>query len=197
MNMILPPLRLTPEDLLKMSDGNRYELVEGRPKEICVSALSSYIAGVVFGLINDYLRSGRMGWLFPEGASYRCFPTAPTQVRRPDVSFILRERYPGNHLLREGHIRITPDFVVEVISPNDLIVDLNQKLLEYLDARIPLIWVIDPQVRIVWVFHGGVIRLVREPGELTGESVLPDLRISTGELFALVPAPEPAETPES
>jgi Uma2 family endonuclease len=197
MNLLVTPHPVTPDDLLRRPDGNRFELVNGRLVEVPVSAWSSFIAGVVFGLLRDFLRPRHLGWLFPEGTAYQCFPTAPSQVRKPDVSVILRDRYPADRLRQEGHIRVAPDLAVEVISPNDLIVDLNLKLLEYLDAGIPLIWVIDPQARIVWVLHRGSVRLLCGTDELTGEDVLPGFRCTVAQLFidATDPLPSGASQP--
>src|SRR5579884_4255259 len=82
----------TPEDLLTMPEGERYELVNGKLVERSMSLWSSYVAGRVYGLLHDYLRGHPLGWLLPEGTSYQCFPHEPLMVRRPDVSFIVLQR---------------------------------------------------------------------------------------------------------
>ena len=51
MNLLLTSHPVTPEDLLRMPDGNRFELVNGRLAEVPVSALSSFIAGVHVGRV--------------------------------------------------------------------------------------------------------------------------------------------------
>jgi Uma2 family endonuclease len=194
MNLLVPSLPVTPDDLLKRADGNRFELVNGRPVETDMSFWTSYVAGQMLFLIGDYLRTNPIGWMVPEGTTYQCFPSHPTQVRKPDVSFMLLARYSVAQAQQEGHCRVAPDLAVEVISPNDLIVDLHQKLLEYLDAGIPLIWVIDPQARIVWVLFRSSIRLLRETDELSGEDVLPGFHCPIAQLF-VPPSGLPATGP--
>src|SRR5262249_42419722 len=45
MSTVATPTRYTPEDLLKMPDGDRYELVDGQLVEHTMSLWSSYVAG--------------------------------------------------------------------------------------------------------------------------------------------------------
>ncbi|HZT81879.1 MAG TPA: Uma2 family endonuclease, partial [Gemmataceae bacterium] len=81
-------------------------------------------------------------------------------------------------------IRVTPDLAVEVVSPNDLACEVEEKLLEYLNANVPLVWVVYPQSRTVHVYHpDGLGRLLREQDELTGENILPGFRFPVRDLF--------------
>src|SRR5205823_3491725 len=107
----------TAEDLLQLPDGDRYELVDGNLVERDVSFWSSYIAGVVYGLLDAFSRQNVLGWVVPEGTSYQCFPTLPRQVRKPDTSFIARDRLSVTRALDEGHLLLAPDLAVEVVSP--------------------------------------------------------------------------------
>ena len=69
-----------------------------------------------------------MGFAADNG--YQCFPHAPGLVRRPDVSFVRYGRLPGG-VLPKGWIKIRPDLAVEVVSPNDTVEKLNEKLEDY------------------------------------------------------------------
>ena len=46
---------------------------------------------------------------------------------------------------------LSPDLAVEVISPNDLATEIDQKVAEYLGAGVPLVWVVHPEARAVRV----------------------------------------------
>jgi Uma2 family endonuclease len=173
----------TPEDLLTMPDGNNYELADGNLVERKMGARSSYVAGETFVIMHGFCRLNRLGWVFPEGTSFQCFPDAPAKVRRPDTSFIRFGRFPGE-LLPEGHIRIAPDLAVEVVSPNDLVYEIDEKVEEFLAAGVPLVWVVNPETRTVQVHRPtgpGVI--LRAGDELTGEDVLPGFRCRVADLF--------------
>src|SRR5262249_4625054 len=78
---------LTPEDLLRMPDGDRYELVDGQLVEEQMSLWSSYVAGQVYWLLSQFNAAARLGWVLPE-TGYQCFPAGRVRVRRPDVSFL-------------------------------------------------------------------------------------------------------------
>src|SRR5437588_9655570 len=84
--------RYTPEDLLKMPDGDLYELVDGQLVERNMSAWSSYVAGRIYSPMAEFADENRRGWVFPEGTSYQCFPKSPGKVRKPDTSFISLDR---------------------------------------------------------------------------------------------------------
>src|SRR6187551_2491614 len=136
----------TPEDLLLMPDGKDFELVDGNLVERPMSALSSWVAGETYGLLREHNRAHDLGTVWPSDNGFRCFPDDPGKVRKPDVSFIGRERYSLDQL-SDGFLRIAPDLVVEVISPNDLAEDVEQKVEEYLGAGVRLVWVVDPDTR--------------------------------------------------
>src|SRR4051812_5426721 len=88
MSTVEAPTRYRPEDLLALPDADRYELVDGRLVERDMGAKSSYVAGEIDSALRGYCRQKRLGWVFPEGAAYQCFPTSPDMVRKPDVSFV-------------------------------------------------------------------------------------------------------------
>ncbi len=177
--------QFTPEELLRIPDGNRFELVDGELVELNVGAQSSYVAGRIYRLVSNFNEEKPQGWPFPEGTSYQCFPDAPGKVRKPDTSFVRFGRFPGEKL-PQGHIQITPDLAAEVVSPNDSYYEVNEKVEEFLRARVPLVWVIDPNQRTVNVRRpDGRDVTLRENDELTGEDVLAGFRCKVAELFAV------------
>ena len=104
-------------------------------------------------------------------------------MRRPDVSFIRKERLPEGPT-SEGYIYIPPDLAVEVISPNDLAYEVDHKVVEYLDAGVALVWVINPEARTVRIHRrSGSLGWLREEDELSGEDVLPGFRCRVSKLF--------------
>jgi Uma2 family endonuclease len=183
MNTLATQALYTPEDLLRLPDGNRYELVDGRLVEHNMGYLSSWIAGTIHALLWTFCRAQNLGWVAPPGAGFQCFPGARNLVRRPDVSFIRRGRLPDERL-PEGHVRIAPDLAVEVVSPNDTYYEVEGKVRDYLTAGVPLVWVVNPQTRTVRIHRAnGSLADVRESEELTGEDVVPGYRCRVGEFF--------------
>lgn len=170
--------------------GPGFELVNGELKELNVSQLSSYTAGEIYGQLRDHVRPQRLGWVFPEGNSYRCFPDDPTRVRRAETAFFSLARRTPDQVSAEGHCLVIPDLVVEVVSPNDLADDVATKRAEWLAAGAQLVWVILPAVQEVYAYHAdGTLRLFRRTDTLTADPVLPDFRVPVADLFQLPAAP--------
>jgi len=182
----------TPEDLLAMPDRKGYELVDGHLVERHMSRLSSWVGGQVYSALNIFLREQQLGWAWPADQGYVCFPDAPGKVRLPDVTFIRRERLP-DALTSEGYTYIPPDLAVEVISPNESAYEVENKVLEYLNAGVALVWVINPEARTVRIHRkDGSVGWLREEGELSGEDVVPGFRCRVAAIFPTKPAESPA-----
>lgn len=183
-----PPekLEVTPEELQSMPDSGHYELVDGELRERNVSVLSCLISHEIGRVLGDYCRKHGLGWLFSSDLGYRCFPWRPRRVRRADVSLIRADRL-TDLVLSEGDCTIPPDLAVEVVSPNDLASEVNLKIEEYLRAGVGLVWVVDPEVRIVQVFRAdGSGQWLRENDSLSGEDVIPGFECKVAALFPIL-----------
>ena len=107
--------------------------------------LSSWVGGEIYGNLREHCRRHDLGWVWPADNIIRCFAD-PNKFRKPDVSFIRRDRLSWDQV-DDGVITIPPDLVVEVISPNDLAQDLDDRITDYLCAGVPLVWVANPESR--------------------------------------------------
>lgn len=183
MSAIADGKKYSPDELLAMPDSKHYELVDGILMERDKSGLSSVIGSRVTRRLADFCEPQGLAWVLISDCGYRCFPDAPDKVRRPDVSCILRDRLSLDRL-SEGYVEIPPDLVVEVVSPNDLAYEVDQKVQEYLGARVKLVWVILPPSRRVHVHRlDGAVSVLGADAELTGETVLPGFACRVGDLF--------------
>lgn len=178
-----PQARHTPEDLLAMPDGKHFELRDGRLRERNVSALSSLVAATLTRLIGTFCQSRNLAWVFNAGCGYRCFPDGPAMVRRADVSYLRQDRLPLEQL-SEGFVRVAPDLVVEMVSPNDTAYEVDRKVSEYRGAGVRLIWVVNPEQRIVRIHRlNGSVNILEEYDDLDGEDVLPGFHCHVSVLF--------------
>jgi Uma2 family endonuclease len=172
----------TPEDLLTLPDGDEYELVDGQLVERSMGFESSHVGGRLFGRLFVFCEERFPAWLLPADASYQCFPDAPLKVRRPDLSLMWREKLSE---APTGHCRIAPDLAVEVISPNELYVEVEEKIAEYLSAGVRLIWVLNPEKRSVMIYRAnGSTTFLHAHDELSGEEIVPGFRCKVAEIFA-------------
>jgi Uma2 family endonuclease len=177
----------TPEDLLTLPDAVNYELVDGNLVERAMGSKSSAIGAAVTAILVAFVRPRQLGHLFNSECGYQCYPDNPTKVRKPDVSFIKSGRLPGEQL-PEGHVRITPDLVVEVLSPGDLAYEIDAKVQEYLIAGVKLVWVVSPNTRTVRIHRPktaphGPIAVLSDSDTITGDDVLPGFECAVAEFF--------------
>ncbi len=176
---------ITPDDLLAMPNGDDFELVNGELMERYIGAESSWIASNLIVLIAVFYRGRVPGHLFTTDCGYQCYSDDPGKVRKPDVSFVRKGRFPKDRIPK-GYIRIAPDLAVEVLSPNDLADEAEAKVEEYLDAGVRLVWVISPKAETVTVYRAdrSAVKL-HETDELSGENVLPGFRCKVSDLFVV------------
>jgi len=193
----MPKTEVTPEELLRMPEGKHFELIDGRLRERNSNVLASLVASSLGAYLRDACHEKKLGWLLAATCGYRCFPWKPNQVRRSSITFIRADRL-SEERLSEGFCSIPPDLAVEVVSPNDLVGDLDEKVQEYLRAGVKLIWVVRPKVRTVQVFRAdGSERWLREHDEISGEDVMPGFRCQVGSLFPSVAQTNPDEPTKS
>lgn len=173
----------TPDDLLKMLGGDRFELVDGQLLEGQMGAIESWVANLIAYYLTHFTLPQNLGMVLSKNAQYQCFPTDPHRIRKPDVSFIQSGRV-TNEIMR-GFIKIPPDVAVEVVSPNDTYYEVEDKVAEYLAAGVRLVWVANPSTKTIRVHRPG-----KDPNEvamgeeLTGDDVLPEFRVAVKEIFA-------------
>lgn len=173
-----------PEDLLRMPDGDRYELIDGVPREKPMGAEADEIALGLGGLLRAFVKANALGRVYGSQTGYQCFPGRAKRVRMPDTSFIAAGRLPGDKTPK-GYITIAPDLAVEVLSPGELAEELWEKLADYRSAGIRLVWVVSPTTRTVQIRRAdGTLAELDEAGTLSGEDVLPGFTCAVAGLFA-------------
>jgi Uma2 family endonuclease len=164
----------TAEDLLRMpDDGFRYELVRGELRKM---AAAGYIHGrVVMNLstpLDQYVRAHNLGTVCAAETGFK-LATNPDTVRAPDVAFIRRERVEEVGDVG-GYWPGAPDLVVEVISPSDTYSEVEEKILEWLEAGVRLVIVANPRKRVITVYRSLTdITVLTEHDVLSGGDVVP------------------------
>ena len=173
----------TADDLLKLDEPHRFELIDGQLVERGIGAESSGIALELMVRVREFLRVNPLGLVFGADCGYRLFPDRPNLVRFPDGSFVRRGRLPDEKR-PSGHVPFAPDLALEVVSPNDEACDLMEKIEEYIGAGVPLIWVVYPRTKRVLVFRtSGQVTRLTETDTLQGEDVLPGFSCPVADLF--------------
>jgi Uma2 family endonuclease len=108
--------------------------------------------------------------------------TNPDTVLAPDAAFIHQERVAqiGNVT---GFIPIAPDLAVEVISPYDTYMEVEEKVSLWLQHGTQMV-VVNPRRRGVTVYcPGQPVLFLTEQDELCGNDVVPGWRVRIQDLF--------------
>ncbi len=164
----------TEEDLRRSpDDGNKRELVDGAIRVSPVGFQHGHLSGNVLMLLKAHVKQHRLGYVVDSSTGFR-LPGG--NVRLPDVAFVAVGRFPDERM-PEGFSDAPPDLAVEVLSPDDRVREVLDKIGEYLQAGVRLVWVIDPRQRAAVVYRSaGDVRTLHSEDTLDGEDVVPGFR---------------------
>lgn len=172
---------VTAEQLLEMGDTHRLELVRGELVEMAPVGLEHVrLVGRLVGRIVSFVDDRRLGIAGPELGCV--LSRNPDVVRAPDVAFISAGRLPSHP--STGYFQGAPDLAVEVLSPGDRAVEVQQELSEYLAAGARLVWIVDPQSKTVTAYQpSGDAHVYSGKKAVPGEPVLPGFSFLPADLF--------------
>lgn len=173
---------ITGEELARMSGVESAELVEGRlvkkmPTGDEHGAVGSAIAAALHNHVRviktGKVRSGEVGIYMRRN---------PDTTRAAGMLYVSNERY--GRRSSSAFLDVAPEIIVEILSPNDSMPEVMQKLREYFAIGMLLVWVIGPTSKTVLVYRSLTnVRELTVNDELTGEEVLPSFALKVAELF--------------
>ena len=118
----------------------------------------------------------------------------PGEISRtlvPDVAFLSYERMPLEEQELADIPRLAPDVVVEVRSPDDRQDDIAEKIRVYMAAGTTVLFLVDPDEKMVVIRDARGSRIVGYDGTLEHES-LPGFSLPARRLFDATPPRAPA-----
>lgn len=170
-----------------------YELVNG--ELVSVTPAGAQHGQLMLRLaseLDSFVRKRDLGAVFIDVWTRLRLPTDPERVRAPDISFVSREKLRASGGIPAGVLDMVPDLVVEIFSASNERKpgDLQQRIRDYLDAGVPLLWVIYPAARYATVYRtDGSARLIREHESVDGEGVLPGFTLPLSALLEVLEQP--------
>ncbi len=116
-------------------------------------------------------------------------PRDPERLRGPDISFVSEANLRAHGgAPRRGWLRLVPELVVEVDSPGREPRIERERIRNYLDAGVRLLWVVHTDSRSATVYRPeGPPHELRAGDTLEGGDVLPGLSVPLAEVFARIP----------
>ncbi len=176
---------VTAEELLRIpNDGFRYELVRGELRRMTPAGnVHGRVAMNFAWPLAQYVRAHDLGTVYAAETGFR-LATDPDTVRAPDVAFVSRERIEAVGEV-EGYWPGAPDLAVEVISPDDSHVEVEEKVFDWLEAGTKMVLAVNPRRRSVTLYRSqSDIAILTGTDVLDGGDVVPGLQLSLREIFA-------------
>lgn len=172
------------EDLYQLPDNARVELIRGELIEMLPASFDHAWISQRIGRALGNFAEPDLGAVLGSSAGF-ILERDPDTFLEPDVSFVRAERIPSD-ALRKRFPELAPDLVVEVLSPSERMVDVAKKVEIYLATGVQVVWVVDPQRKIVRVHTSGrTARVLRASvGDiLDGGEVLPGFALPLTDIF--------------
>jgi len=145
---------------------------------------SAYNEGEAFFFLKLWSKSNKLGKAFSPSAA---FDLPDGSTHKADGAWISTRQLDRLSPEEQDSIpRIVPDFVLEVRSKTDSLIQLKKKMAEvWLDNGVRLAWLIDPRNQKVWVYRPGmpVEELRGAEVALSGEDVLPGFTLRLSDLL--------------
>lgn len=126
-----------------------------------------------------YLETNSIGELYGPDATF----TIGGRERMPDISFVSAVRIPpeGDPV---GIWKIAPDLAVEIVSPNDLLEEVEAKIRAYFAAGVRQVWQVSPQFQTITIYDSPTKSIILQSGdELTSPNLLPGFRCPVETIF--------------
>ncbi|MCG5061607.1 MAG: Uma2 family endonuclease [Limnoraphis sp. WC205] len=158
------------------------ELEEGKitimgPSDIVSSEVSLEFASQ----LRNWVKPRRLGRVFDSAGG---FILPNSDLKAPDVSFVLRDRLPRSI---RYFASLVPDLVVEVKSQSDRLKKLRDKIQIYIEQGVQVAIIIDPDTCQVEVYQPDQPVIVLGNGDiLTVPELLPEWELVIEELWPVV-----------
>ncbi len=188
-----PDLRqgMSLDDFMRQSHQQPFELINGkRLDKMPTGYLHGVVLRMIFRLLDTFATQYGLGEVYQEMTFIsEEHPDWVRGSRVPDIMFyekIRIEKYLATVVNKSLPLAIVPDLVIEILSPTDQILDVQDKTNLDLDNGVKLIWLIDPMNRGALVYRADVMRPQRfgTDGTLTAETLLPNFALELEKVWA-------------
>ena len=168
-----------------VDDDALYEIIDGQRVELPpLNAYAGRVSNRIAKIIGQVADANQLGEAVHEVLFKLTLDR--DRNRRPDAAFVSFERRPQDKgmPIAGNAWEVTPDLAVEVVSPTDRVEELREKIAEYFEAGVRLVWVVHPLLQLVDVYESLIqIRGLTRTDTLDGGSVLPGFRTPVAALF--------------
>ncbi|GAB4337379.1 MAG: Uma2 family endonuclease [Dehalococcoidia bacterium] len=177
--------RLTLEEFLALPESEPpCEYLDGEVvQKVSPNIPHSILAVEIAGRLRDWVRANEPCLVGVEG---RHVAGHLNRAYLPDVHLTKMSRIAGHE--NESPMTVTPDVVVEILSPDDRPTVVVDKVEMYVALGVPVLLLVDPGDRTIREYRAALpSRIYHEGDTLDLSPVLPGFRLDVSELFAILP----------
>jgi Uma2 family endonuclease len=197
MDSIVEHVGMSLDEYMRLYDEQPFELINGERKLLMVNVAGhGEVAKLLFLALHMFVTPLKLGYVYMEQTFVLSYVSNwVTGSRKPDVSYYSAARMDAyiqaNPDWKSKPYILVPDLVIEVVSPNDNLGELDDKVNLYLMDGVQIVWVFDPQKQ-----RASISKLVdRQPftkqethltptDMLTGGDLIPGFEIQVATIFA-------------
>jgi len=160
------------------------ELVDGEIIELSPAGFPQAFLTMRIGrLLGNFVDVQKTGWVLGNEAGLHV-NRRKQRTRGADVLYISYQRLPREKY-HQGFLKVPPELVVEVFGEKETWDELAEKIKDYHEFGIDMVWVVDPDSQTVKLHpRGGQEKILSKDDTLDGGVVLPEFRVPLTELFA-------------
>ncbi len=164
-------------EYLTREDGYKYEWLDGVVEK--TKRTMDYSQLNILENLLDFFHKLKLegkvsGQLVPEGDMFFL-----KKHRRPDFAYLTQNQMVE---AKQGG-KPTPLFVVEVVSKNNNIDKVDEKMEDYFDADVAVVWHIFPKSKKVYVYLGTKMNIYKGEESISAAPVLPQFKIKVVDIF--------------
>ncbi len=100
----------------------------------------------------------------------------------PDLLYVSKQRL-GDIPLADEACPVPPELVIEIISPDQSFSDLSEKAVDYLNAGVNRVWLIDTKAKKIVIFYPDSPPQTKKEDDSLEDSLLPNLTLTPEQLF--------------
>lgn len=178
---------VTAEDLFALpDDGKRHELIKGELTTIAPTGGGHGATVMTLAVpLGNHIQQRKLGVIFSAETGF-IVARNPDTVRAPDIAFVAKDRIPSSGVPVK-FVPLAPDLAVEVVSPNDTVYEVDEKVRDWLNAGTRLVWVVNPNRRIIEVHAPRQpSRMLTEAESLDGGNVVSGFTIALKDIFRVM-----------
>ncbi|CAN5667341.1 hypothetical protein BH20ACI4_BH20ACI4_15230 [soil metagenome] len=137
--------KLTYEEFLHKYDGQYAEYVDGDIiNNMSVTEKHDFLTNFLSTILTLYISTKKLGRICAEPYQMKMVLEGKIKGREPDIFFVATENFDR---IKEQYFEGAADLVIEVISPESVMRDTQDKFEEYEKAGVKEYWTIDPNTR--------------------------------------------------